>query len=63
MKRKLGLAAVTVALAGSLFAAAPAQASDGPLCAIWEPGPIGVVFCTVEEVLCSRPGPPFTFCR
>jgi ABC-type sugar transport system substrate-binding protein len=63
MKKKLTLAAVTVALAASPFAAAPAQASAGPLCAIWEPGPIGVVFCTVESVLCSRPGPPLTICR
>ena len=63
MKKKLALTLTAAALAASPFAAAPAQASAGPLCALWEPGPVGVVFCTVENVICSRPGPPFTFCR
>ena len=60
MKKKLALALTAAALAGSSFAAAPAQATH--LCAIWAP-PYDQVFCTVINAICSRPGPPFTFCR
>jgi hypothetical protein len=60
MKKKLALALTATALAASPFAAAPAQATH--LCAIWAP-PYDQVFCTVVNVLCSRPLPPLTICR